>query len=162
PLFPSASFASLMQDHLTRVPELAPLDKAEQRVLHRALAKDPRQRYGSCVEFMEELETALAPTPERDGPPPRNWTWIAPAMVLFALIVLLVWRLAFPPSTFSVIRPNPVVLKAGEVQSFPIVVNRTNLAEAVELHFSGLPDLVEITDRNIEGDHNSVNVEAKA
>ena len=49
-------------------------------VFQRALAKDPRRRYGSCREFVAELRGALAHsagttvafTPQRQAPPPRH------------------------------------------------------------------------------------------
>jgi serine/threonine protein kinase len=59
PLFPSSSWFQLMHDHLQRTPDLLPLLEAEQRVLRRALAKDPADRYGSCREFMQALERTV-------------------------------------------------------------------------------------------------------
>jgi serine/threonine protein kinase len=54
-LYPSDSLAAMMVDTLQATPDLAPLDKAEQQVLHRALAKDPTKRYRSCLEFVDAL-----------------------------------------------------------------------------------------------------------
>jgi serine/threonine protein kinase len=59
PLFPSSSWFQLMHDHLQRTPDLVPLLEAEQRVLRRALAKDPADRFGSCREFMQALERTV-------------------------------------------------------------------------------------------------------
>ena len=56
PLFLSSSRFQLMHDPLQRTPDLLPLLEAEQRVLRRALAKDPADRLGSCREFMQALE----------------------------------------------------------------------------------------------------------
>src|SRR5262249_31203042 len=60
PLFPSRNWYRLMHDHLERSPELVPLLEPEQRILRRALAKDPDQRFGNCREFMEALSRAVA------------------------------------------------------------------------------------------------------
>jgi hypothetical protein len=59
PLFPSSSWFQLMHDHLQRTPDLVPLLEAEQRVLRRALAKDPAERFSSCREFMQALERTV-------------------------------------------------------------------------------------------------------
>jgi hypothetical protein len=49
----------IMFDHLERAPDLAPMAEAEQKVLLKALSKDPEQRYGSCREFIKEIEKAV-------------------------------------------------------------------------------------------------------
>jgi hypothetical protein len=58
PLFPSRSVRDLMNDHLQREPDLTPLAEPEQRVLLRALAKEPEQRFETCGEFVRELAAA--------------------------------------------------------------------------------------------------------
>jgi hypothetical protein len=58
--FPSKDIVGLMQDHLMNRPQLDPLPPAEQKVLHKALAKDPAQRYPTCTALVEALEQALA------------------------------------------------------------------------------------------------------
>jgi hypothetical protein len=59
PLFSSRSWYQLMNDHLRRAPDLAPLLEAEQRVLLRALAKEPEERYPTCREFIRNLERVV-------------------------------------------------------------------------------------------------------
>jgi uncharacterized protein with WD repeat len=44
------------------------LPRGVDRVLARALAKEPHHRYGSCREFMDELRTALGLAPYSSGP----------------------------------------------------------------------------------------------
>jgi formylglycine-generating enzyme required for sulfatase activity len=61
--------SSVMFQHLTETPDLAPLDGAEQTVLLKALAKDPDERYPSCAEFVRELTRVVQrSSPERGRP----------------------------------------------------------------------------------------------
>jgi serine/threonine protein kinase len=69
-LFPAGNIVKLMDSHLNATPILAPLGEAEQKVLLRALAKDPKQRYPACMQFWEELSMAALGTlslPKSDG-----------------------------------------------------------------------------------------------
>ncbi|MBL1077837.1 serine/threonine protein kinase [Nocardia sp. 2] len=79
--FPRASAAAVMYAHLTepppRVSELDPALPAElDRVIAAALAKDPRDRYGSCGELAAAADAALrggpAPIPIRASRPSRS------------------------------------------------------------------------------------------
>ncbi|MCI0685196.1 MAG: bifunctional serine/threonine-protein kinase/formylglycine-generating enzyme family protein [Gemmataceae bacterium] len=58
-LFPGVSTAKLMQCHLNEAPDLQPLAEAEQKVLRRALSKDPEERYATCMDFVRDLHKAL-------------------------------------------------------------------------------------------------------
>jgi formylglycine-generating enzyme required for sulfatase activity len=51
----------LMLEHLQQTPDLSPLAEAEQRVILRALHKDPNERYPTCLDWLHDLEAALAP-----------------------------------------------------------------------------------------------------
>jgi serine/threonine protein kinase len=71
------SHAEVMHGHLTQPPDVSRLPPAEQPVVGRALAKDPRDRYSSCGEFVRELIAApgaVVPRPEKDLStlPPRR------------------------------------------------------------------------------------------
>src|SRR5262249_58946365 len=61
--FNGRSFRALSLQHTSGKPDLSLLPEADQAVVARALAKDPRQRYRSCTEFIralgEQPETAL-------------------------------------------------------------------------------------------------------
>lgn len=58
--FHGADMMELMCSHLERQPDLNPLPQSEQQVILKALDKDPNQRHGSCLEFVQALERALA------------------------------------------------------------------------------------------------------
>jgi hypothetical protein len=58
-LFQTKSWFQLMTDHLQRLPELSPLLDPEQRVLRKALAKEPAERFATCREFVQALERAV-------------------------------------------------------------------------------------------------------
>ncbi len=59
-VFKGDCIADLLDAHLHGPPDLAPLAEAEQRVLHRALAKEPGERFPSCREMVEALAEAVA------------------------------------------------------------------------------------------------------
>jgi serine/threonine protein kinase len=50
---------SMMKVLLEREPNLEPLPEGEQEVLRKALAKDPAERYPTCLTFLEELDRAV-------------------------------------------------------------------------------------------------------
>ncbi len=60
-LWQGQTLVNLMTAHLEQTPDLAPLAEAEQKVLLRALAKQPGDRYPNCTTFVRELEQALLP-----------------------------------------------------------------------------------------------------
>ena len=49
----------LIAKHRHEIPNLAPLPEGEQRVLLRALAKAPGDRYPSCRAFADALREAI-------------------------------------------------------------------------------------------------------
>jgi serine/threonine protein kinase len=70
-----------MMDALEGKPDLASVQGEEQAVITRALAKDPSQRYATCVEFVEALEKAVKGTqPATPLPPPPSW--VAPGRLV--------------------------------------------------------------------------------
>ncbi len=56
--FASTDFAGVMYDHLDHIPDLNPLPEPEQKVLLVALAKQPGDRFPTCLDFVRELELA--------------------------------------------------------------------------------------------------------
>jgi serine/threonine protein kinase len=71
--FAGASPAELMMAHLQTAPDLEPLAPAEQRVVLRALSREPADRFASCSEFVRALEAARPGEME----PPRTRQSIA-------------------------------------------------------------------------------------
>ncbi|MCI0377799.1 MAG: bifunctional serine/threonine-protein kinase/formylglycine-generating enzyme family protein [Gemmataceae bacterium] len=59
-LFKDGGLPSLMRAHLEESPNLDPLGEAEQNVLKKALAKNPEDRFSSCLQFVQDLERAVA------------------------------------------------------------------------------------------------------
>ncbi len=53
--FPGKSAAQLAMQHLNSKPRLGALPEGDQPIIARGLAKDPAQRFGSCVELVEAL-----------------------------------------------------------------------------------------------------------
>jgi formylglycine-generating enzyme required for sulfatase activity len=60
-LLMGANLMELMLEHLQHTPDLSPLSEAEQRVILRALHKDPKERYPTCLDWVHALDEALAP-----------------------------------------------------------------------------------------------------
>ncbi len=75
PPFAGKTFRQLALQHLQDEPELTRLPESDRAVVARALAKEPRQRFSSCLAFVRALETgevgAAAAPP---GPAPRRPT----------------------------------------------------------------------------------------
>lgn len=94
--FQAETAAEIMKAILTRPPDLTHLDKAEQQVLEKALAKNPSDRYTSCKEFTAELGKAIFPPP----PPPSKWRMralLAAVILMAGLLGFLNWRSARQP-----------------------------------------------------------------
>jgi serine/threonine protein kinase len=76
-LFGCSSWYAWAEAHLKETPDLSILPPPERQVLLRALEKDPKNRYPSCVAFVEALEQAVRPALEvasaapEDGPLPE-------------------------------------------------------------------------------------------
>jgi hypothetical protein len=67
--FPSESLHQLIRAHLEEPPDLEPLGPREQRVLCKALAKDPDQRYPNCLLFAQALARVLREEEDESGMP---------------------------------------------------------------------------------------------
>lgn len=85
--FDAEHLAPLVSQILMRDPERSNLlSTAADGVLRRALSKDPGQRFGSCGEFVAELEKACR-TEAADGGGARRTLWVGGAAVAgFAMV----------------------------------------------------------------------------
>jgi hypothetical protein len=59
PVFPGDNVFEVHKQHMTVTPKLPGVGKAERRVLLKALAKKPDQRFASCTAFVQALKDAL-------------------------------------------------------------------------------------------------------
>jgi eukaryotic-like serine/threonine-protein kinase len=57
-MFASRDMANIMFEHLEAKPNLEGMPPAEQQVLLKALAKDPKDRFPTCLAFVQALRTA--------------------------------------------------------------------------------------------------------
>ncbi len=58
-VFTGQDMMEIMLDHTERQPDLASLPEAEKQVILKAMAKDPAQRYPSCLAFIRALQQAV-------------------------------------------------------------------------------------------------------
>ena len=95
-LFPGKSPFDVAEHHMRSVPNLEPLPVAEQAVLRQALAKDPEQRFPSCVAFAKALQEAVTP---KKVEPRRRSSWavkvlltsLAPAAPVLLALLYFAW-----------------------------------------------------------------------
>jgi serine/threonine protein kinase len=67
-LFQTRDMANIMFEHLEKTLDVHEMEPQEQAVVHKALAKDPYQRFPSCLAFIQALELALARELGRSNP----------------------------------------------------------------------------------------------
>jgi hypothetical protein len=103
PVFSGADFAEVRQQHLTGTPNLDPLPEGEKRIVLRALAKDPDQRYPDCVTFIDALKAEFAPRR-------RGLAAVALGFGLLAVLgaLIAVWALMRPPAPPVAFVPAPL------------------------------------------------------
>src|SRR5262249_34792585 len=59
-LYRDTGLPALMRGHLHEIPSLDPLGQEEQRVLLKALSKNPEERYPDCLSFVHALGRGVA------------------------------------------------------------------------------------------------------
>ncbi len=84
--FPGTDPYELGLQHLRDAPDLSGAGGRESRVLLKALAKDPGQRYPSCRAFVEALAAATAPPPVPQERFPWALTVVALGLVALAAV----------------------------------------------------------------------------
>jgi hypothetical protein len=100
-IFHGKTQVDIAHQHLTEKPDVSGVTEPEQRVLLRALAKKPDDRYPSCKAFVQDLALALAPAPKKEaGPAEPRPRWQA-ALLTVALVVVasvlaaVLWKILF-------------------------------------------------------------------
>ncbi|MEX0586108.1 MAG: protein kinase [Pirellulales bacterium] len=102
PLFPGDSLAEMFTSHMRATPDLSSLPAGERRVLLKALAKDPHERYPTSSEFVFDLARTLRPPtvvsvpampPQIPAPRARSRRWLLAAGAAAAAgAALAIWR----------------------------------------------------------------------
>jgi serine/threonine protein kinase/formylglycine-generating enzyme required for sulfatase activity len=168
--FPGQDLFSVMFSICENPPDLEGLPAEEQAVLHKALAKDPAQRYPTCQAFARALREAFAPKAPRTatlGRPKdqrRPWRRLvvlarAAILVLLAVGVVALLRLARPPASFRLEAPPSLVLSTGTEARFVVQLQRDRFTEPIKLSLSDAPDGV--TFRAPEAPGNTGQVEVR-
>ena len=60
--YPGKNAQQIMLQHATATPDVAPLPPADRAIVLQALAKDPEQRFGSCLGFVQALLSVVSAT----------------------------------------------------------------------------------------------------
>jgi hypothetical protein len=75
---------------MSGAPELSKVPEAEQKVLLRALSKEPNERFPSCAEFVQGLREVIEPRPVKEEAATGRMTGPRWVMVFAALLVAVV------------------------------------------------------------------------
>ncbi len=111
-VYAGTSQAALCQQHMGAPPELVGFNEAEQKVLRKAMAKDPNQRFPSCLSFMQALAVAHAP-------PPEPKTGSAFSHRLFLLLTVLLLGVSGLSSWLLINRISTPIKKKTTIESAP-------------------------------------------
>jgi serine/threonine protein kinase len=128
-LFTTNVLVDLANFHINETPNLDPLPAAEQKVLLKAMAKDPEERYRSCTEFAKALRAAAMPAPEppkavaptKEGRMGALW----PTLIVGLACVLVVGAVAFftrPKPDPTPVPPDPNAGKQDDKNKQPVVI----------------------------------------
>jgi serine/threonine protein kinase len=98
-IFAGRTPIDIAQQHLTARPDVCGVPEAEQKVLLRALAKKPDQRYPNCKAFVQDLAAAVAPKTPMASAPPSSSRRLATMLLTGAFAVTLSVLLALLAKT---------------------------------------------------------------
>jgi serine/threonine protein kinase len=102
----------LAQQVLNDPPDLKGLPSAEQKVLARALAKVPGDRFPNCAEFVKALRVAATPPPKPPTPGLGIALLVGVGVLVAALLVVLSLPMWWSPPTTT--QPPPTTQKSVE------------------------------------------------
>jgi serine/threonine protein kinase len=102
----------------------------------------------------------------RTPPPPPPTTPVGILLLVAAMVTVLgvvLWQRLFhePVSSFKMIEPPPLSLRAGTTQPITLQVQRFDFEGPIHLSFSGLPPGINLASTTIPGDAESVQVIVK-
>jgi serine/threonine protein kinase len=96
--FSGANRAKVMESHKQGKLDLSALSEAESRIIQRATALKPEDRYSTCTEMINELERAISPRAQPVSDGGNRWRWLVVAGLAAATIAVV---------CFLVFRPKP-------------------------------------------------------
>jgi hypothetical protein len=98
-VFPGTSIPEVALQHMSGAPELSKVPEAEQKVLLRALSKEPNERFPSCAEFVQGLREVIEPRP-KELPPAKGSTgrrvFLGCALALIVVATIRFWPTTTP------------------------------------------------------------------
>jgi serine/threonine protein kinase len=131
-IFRGKTYLEIAQQHLAEEQPVVPgLPAAEQKILQRALAKEPDQRFPSCVAFVQALAEVIAPVKpepsrrERRLPFTVGSLGLALAAMLIFLSIVFWSRLQPPPQRNSEPRKSPEVVVSWQPEGWTPENDRT-------------------------------------
>ncbi|MBI3467117.1 MAG: protein kinase, partial [Planctomycetes bacterium] len=147
--FESDTPAMVMYSHLEGKLNFSKLSEAEQKVIARATALNPEDRYENCQAFVAALKKIYEPALP---PPPTRWRWAAAAAGLLAVVAAIV-AFIVAPSWF--VPEDPELARLIAARQFEDAFNRANAAEEPlrparrkQVHEAWLADI----DKLLQGD----------
>ena len=135
------------------------IDPALEKIVFKAMAKDPHQRHGGCGEFAIAIERYLN---RKSSDPKRTWTRIAVERVatpvrrapgaavagMIAVVVLLAGIVAFgmrPPGTSRVTVPGPAIRLTTRVDPGTVTQTGTTVRFGYQITNGGNVPLTNVT-----------------
>ncbi len=156
PLFTAETYADVMLDHLHTRPDLAPLPEPEQKVLHKALAKENEQRYANCTEFVAALHAATIGD-NRVAPQSLTRRAVLPllAMLTTAIALGAVAWIWYPSHPLEISAPAALDVMAGKDTTFELHLMHAPANLKFEPAFRDVPTGLKFEPATSSGDADS-------